>query len=801
MKLISRLLVVALISMLPPTYMIHAAPLTVVVKTPPVAQADGFHLGTASRPDGATLTVDSNSLRLNGKPWVPAMGEFHYTRYPATEWREELLKMKAGGIDVVATYVFWIHHEEEEGKFIWSQDRDLRTFVKLCGELGLKAVVRCGPWCHGEVRNGGLPEWLVKKGWPLRSEDPKFLSKVNVFYAQIAEQLRGLLWKDGGPVIAIQLDNEYGGPAEYLLALKRLARDVGLDVPFYTRTGWPALKTPMPFGEIVPLYGAYAEGFWDRELTSMPGRYWAAFRFSTLRVDENIANEQLGRRDAQDDPDVARYPYLTCEVGGGMMSSYHRRILIDPADVESTVLVKLGSGSTLPGYYMYHGGTNPEGKFTTLMEAQDTPTTNWNDLPVKNYDFQAPLGQFGQVRPHYHLLRRLHLFLRDFGASLSGMPPSLPDVMPTKVADNTTLRWSVRSDGVAGFVFVNNYERSRLMPAKRGVQFALKLPSGELTFPRNVIEVPENSRFVWPFGLTLAHGVRLTYATAQPICQVEDGNVQTVFFAETAGIPSRFKIDGETEERAAAASRDIAFRIEGKDRGTVQIVLLKEADSLALSKGTWNGRERVVLSEAGLAFDGDRLHLTALKADDLSYSVYPSAGDSPGGLPDGSFTRFTAKLPQKAPNWETTAVIKQIKAAGALRAIPLGRIAHPVAMEPKDADFENAAVWQVTLPRDLDLETNPLLRLHYVGDVARVRLNGKLLTDDFYNGNALEFGLARYRAELATGELRVEILPFQKSAPIFIAEAVRSKLGEADSIAELRKVEIIPRCRVSLGGK
>ena len=249
------------------------------------------------------------------------MGEFHFSRYPQNEWREELLKMKAGGVDVVATYVFWIHHEEIEGQWDWSGDRDLRKFVQLCGEVGLKAIVRCGPWCHGEVRNGGHPDWLLQKGWKLRSNDTNYLAKAEILYGQIAKQLSGQLWKDGGPVIGIQLENEFRGPAAHLLKLKQIARDAGLDVPLYTRTGWPQLSSPMPFGEIAPLYGVYAEGFWDRELKPMPGNYWAGFHFSTLRTDANIANEVLGRGNTQDADDVAKYPYLTCEIGGGMMSS------------------------------------------------------------------------------------------------------------------------------------------------------------------------------------------------------------------------------------------------------------------------------------------------------------------------------------------------------------------------------------------------------------------------------------------------------------------------------------------------
>ncbi len=373
----------------------------------PVATAETYQLGTTQNPAGSTIGVDPLSLRLDGERWMPVMGEFHYTRFPAAGWREELLKMRAGGIDAVATYVFWIHHEEVEGEFNWTGDRDLRRFVAAAGEVGLKVVARLGPWCHGEVRNGGLPDWVVESfGDAARTDAPAYLESVRRHFGAIAAQLDGLLWKQGGPIVAFQIENEYGGPAEHLLTLKRLAREVGLDAPLYTRTGWPDLATPLPFGELLPLYGAYPEGFWDRDLAPMPGFYPAGFRFSPLRTDAAIATDLLGERAAADAADTTRYPFLTCELGGGMMSSYHRRIRIDPRDIESVVLTKLGSGGNLPGYYMYHGGLNPDG-LTSLQESQ--ATHYWNDLPEKNYDFQAPLGAAGQLRPHYHRLRRLHL--------------------------------------------------------------------------------------------------------------------------------------------------------------------------------------------------------------------------------------------------------------------------------------------------------------------------------------------------------------------------------------------------------
>jgi len=739
------------------------------------------------------------------------MGEFHFSRYPENEWRGELLKMKAGGVDIVATYVFWIHHEEIEGTFDWSGQRDLRRFVELCREVGLLAFVRCGPWCHGEARNGGYPDWLQRKGWKLHSNDTNYLARVETLYGEIGRQLNGLLWKDGGPVIGIQVENEYEGPAEHLVTLRRLAREAGIDVPYYTRTGWPETTTPMPFGDLLPVYGRYAEGFWERELIPMPAWYWAAFIFSHLRTDGAIATDLFGVRTAKDLPDALRYPFLCCETGGGMASSYHRRILLDPADVESVALVQLGSGSAMLGYYVYHGSVHPDGKLSTMQETQ--AAGDYNDLPVKNYDFQAPLRQYGQINPHYHSLRRLHLFLHEWGPALAGMPMTLPERRPGSRDDLETLRWCVRSDGRSGFVFVNNYQRLQTLPAKPGVQFALQIRSKPLTFPYTPVTIPADSRFFWPFNLDLGHGVRLAWATAQPICAIDEDSQRTVFFAQTKGVSSEFAFAANARIKMAvgklsrgqdatvaknvSTGRGIAFQILGR-QGNIRVVLLDEADSLALWKGSWQGRERVFLTSAGLVLDEGDLLLTSANNPELAVGIYPapskvhSSGSRVRSVRDGVFARFTLPTPT---NVSPPVVFEPIQPAGPARTIPTGQ---GVALAPGDIEFAGAAVWKIRLPENLRLEEDPILRLYYAGDVARITLNGKLLMDDFYNGNPLEIGLRRHGREIFRGDLRVAILPLRQDAPIYMATSARPAFGDAASVVELRRAVLVTQSQVRL---
>ena len=122
-----------------------------------------FRFGTAVRPDGQTLYVDGTGILLNNEYVLPVMGEIHFSRIPEKDWKREILKMKAGGIDIAASYVFWNHHESKEGVMDWSGNRNLRKYLETCRDCGMMVVLRVGPYCHGEVYLGGLPEWMVDK--------------------------------------------------------------------------------------------------------------------------------------------------------------------------------------------------------------------------------------------------------------------------------------------------------------------------------------------------------------------------------------------------------------------------------------------------------------------------------------------------------------------------------------------------------------------------------------------------------------------------------------------------------------
>ena len=192
-----------------PNYTIVLRPLPAPAPIPGIAPA-------TNPATGQTLTLDSLSLRLNGAPILPICGEMHPGRVPAASWRSDLLRMKAGGLTVVSSYVFWLHVEEIRGQPDWGGSNNLTLFLDTARDVGLLVALRIGPWDHGEARNGGLPDWVVDAcrsgGFGCRTTAPGFLALARGYYAQLAAQMAGRGFSEGGPVISIQVDNECVAP-------------------------------------------------------------------------------------------------------------------------------------------------------------------------------------------------------------------------------------------------------------------------------------------------------------------------------------------------------------------------------------------------------------------------------------------------------------------------------------------------------------------------------------------------------------------------------------------------------------
>lgn len=486
------------------------------------------HLNMGGKnPKGEEINVTSRYFTRNGKPWIGVMGEFHFSRYSRENWHRELAKMKAGGITIVSTYLFWIYHEEIEGKMDFGGDNDIRAFIEECKDVGLDVVIRIGPWAHGECRNGAFPDWLLKKDYKLRDNNEEYLAVVKKWYQSIYNEVKGLFYKDGGNIIAVQIENEFVDNAEHLAKLKEIAVECGFIAPIYTVTGWnSASGAKIPVDEVVPVFGGYCEAPWENHMNRLsPSPYYF---FNRMRNDSAIGTDLIAKTQSDGwQLPYERYPFATCELGGGIEVTHHRRPIIKPMDIYAVSLVKLGDGNNLVGYYMYHGGTNKIGELSTFNETKATGYPN--DYPILSYDFQAPLSEYGEVREQYGLLNMLHMFVNDFGEEFA--PMIAVDSANSVAADDTnSLRYGMRTNGKSGFVFVNHYQRlTELADIENAV-----ISAENVEFPP--IDVKGEVSFFMPFNMKMGDSV-LEYATAQPLCKCDD----TYFFAEIPNIKAEYK--------------------------------------------------------------------------------------------------------------------------------------------------------------------------------------------------------------------------------------------------------------------
>jgi len=781
---------------------------------PPAPRSGHLAMGSAQRPDGLRLEANNRYLTLGGQPWLPVMGEFHYSRVPAAQWETQLLKLKAAGVDVVASYIIWSHHEAQPGHLDWHGERDLRRFVQLCQRHGLRFVARIGPWSHAEVRYGGLPPWLVRAAVPTRGNDAQYLAHVARFYGAIAQQLRGLLWKHGGPVIGVQLENEYnlGGPGqgrEHIARLKQMAQAAGLDVPLYTVTGWD--HTVYPRGEVLPVFGGYPDEPWKATDKALPPHEVYAFRFGS-RVSGDLGAQTRSSRRGDAETDLDDTPFLGAEYGAGVPAMYRRRPLLAPEDVSAMAPVQLGSGVNLLGWYMFHGGRNPVGA-TTLEET--VASGGYNDTPAINYDFQAPLGPDGDMRPVLRKLRPFHLFVQHYGALLAPMLPHAPERLPEGPADLATPRWSVRSAGDRAFVFYNGHVRQHALAAPRAVRFELTLPSGPLSFPSRPLDLPAGAHFIWPVNLPLADA-RLVYATAQPVLTLQGDGVETHVLQAQDGVPVELALQGVRDVRAEGAVlqvvgsgvdervviRDLAPGFGAEVRATttagrpVRLLVLNAAQAEGLMLLQHRGQPLLLSSPDEAWADPRGIELRSRSGPRLRWACWwvgrwvgPAAPTAwPGGRREGLFTAYEHNPPVvdlPPPQAEPLQPARGMPPVA--RSAPGGS-----AQAPPPELYGRSAAWHLHLPPRIPPGLAGLwLELDLAGDVAHLYSGLELLDDHYVAGPPWRLALGRH-AQRLKAPLRLTLLPLRTDAPIYFAEGQRPAPGTGTQVAELRGLRLVP---------
>lgn len=645
-----------------------------------------------SNPQGERIDVTSLYFERGGKPFLSVMGEYHFTRDNRENWYRELCKMKAGGVDIVATYLFWIYHEEIEGEFNFEGDYDIRKFVTDAKRAGLDVVIRIGPWCHGECRNGGFPDWLLKKPFKLRDNNPDYMAVARIWYEKIFNEVKGLFYKDGGNIIGVQFENELVDNAEHLLALKNMALEIGYDAPLYTVTGWNSqYGAKIPVDDVVPVFAAYAEAPWAGHTNKLPPS--PHYAFNTMRNDSAVGFDIINPTA----PDgwrlpYEKYPFVTCELGAGLHPTHHRRMLISGMDAYAMSLVKLGCGNNLIGYYMYHGGVNKVGKKSTFNETKATGYPN--DYPVLNYDYHTALSGYGEAGEQYGLLNMIHMFVNDFGETLAPME-SVEAESFVKETDFENLRYCMRTDGKSGFVFVNHYQRLYPVSDVKDVV----IDTGSVVFPS--IDVTGDVSFIMPFNLKMGDGV-LEYATAQLLCKVGD----TYFFSTIPNVKAEYKFEGS----------DTVFTSDNFTFGNVHIVTVDFDDAKYLRK--LNG-DVYIGDKCDLYFTNNRL--TCIQPGDFSYREWNGT----------EFDMYAEDVEFEEANVMFTSCDEPFV---------------PEHVDQLNIGGERKREWKMVA---VDSPYG-FIEVTYPCDVAQIYANGKMVADNYYTGQnwrvpaALLFGKECY---------------------------------------------------------
>lgn len=696
-----------------------------------------------------TFSYTSQYLTKNQKPWFPIMGEFHYSRFAKEFWKESILKMKAGGVTIVSSYVIWIHHEEIKDQWDWSGQRDLRAFVQTIKECGLHMILRVGPWSHAEARNGGFPDWL-QNGYKVRTNDSAYFEEVKKFYEQIYQQVQGLLLKDSGPIIGLQIENEFGHCGgltgaegeKHMKTLQAMAKEAGFDVPLWTATGWGGAVT----AGMLPVMGGYVDAPWDQRPVEIEpsGNYVITHE----RNDHNIGSDfGFGKGITFD---MTKFPYLTAELGGGLEPTFLRRPVPSKEDIGAETLVKMASGVSLLGYYMYHGGTNPDGKLTTLEE--NKATGSLNDLCQKSYDFFAPLKEYGQTSPTYGELKLYALFAADFGSDLCKMPSEIPQDNPLSPEDTKALRHSFRinKENGQGYLFVNNYVRHQKQEAHKDV--CLEVPGTKIKF--GPFDVNDGDYFFLPFKMPVGDAL-LETSTATPLCKI---NGDFVFY-----------------KTSICADEKNAFNFkENKKPSNAKIILLSREQALKAYKIVRSGKEYLVIFDGELFDDGKTISLRGQNPSEFySYPELPFEQDGWTKSQAGDLTKYSQEKN-----------CKQDQNAAALPKITVT----PSGKKEASKKFYDLTIgqWQRGSLDDI------LLNLYFDGSYARLYKDSKLVADNLFCGKDIPWQLALRFFE--SGSYELEIQELKEGEKVYLQDWPNFKNGVACAFVRADSLPLYKIC-------
>ena len=344
-------------------------------------------LGAPKR--GGTFVAGDKTFLLNGKPFVIKAAELHYPRIPRPYWEHRIRMCKALGMNTICLYVFWNIHEQEEGKFNFTDNNDVAAFCRLAQKHGLYVIVRPGPYVCAEWEMGGLPWWLLKKkDIRLRERDPYFMERVKVFEQQVGNQLAPLTIDKGGPIIMVQVENEYGSygvDKEYVSQIRDIVRSSGFDKVALFQCDW-------------------ASNF---EKNGLDDLIWTMNFGTGANIDEQF--KRLGELRPQS-------PKMCSEFWSGWFDKWGARHETRPAkDMVAGIDEMLTKGISF-SLYMTHGGTS-FGHWAGANSPGFAPD-------VTSYDYDAPINEYGLATPKYYELRAM--MQRHNGGEQLPEVPALP---------------------------------------------------------------------------------------------------------------------------------------------------------------------------------------------------------------------------------------------------------------------------------------------------------------------------------------------------------------------------------------